>query len=527
MLSLIILRSTYASMVGVPKIIRTPRQIARGISNREIWWLDHPSSINNGGGGTHPGYSVHQAVPPAPHSCQKVYLSTAPMENNNNFQEGETVLTRTTIRRMKVANLREELSSRGLDTAGKKPDLVKRLQETLDQRTDTNAIQLKTVDSETPPDEVLMVPEQGQHDFDDYFYHDDMTMAHYNEKPLSSVVTDQSIYHEHEVASTNTISLDPERKYVIRVRTATSGLARVVEGVRVGMSLLVESEDGSGALSLLETNQLLLPDPGRQTSVESDYCALIVAMREAKKRGIERIIVEIDDIGIVQQLTGEGSVVAGEKGELFRKAMQLKETFQSFEVRTHPGPENCEEAKLLAKTALAKQLPLEAANWAVEDEPSPPASTEPLVSIDPKKEYLLRFDGGARGNPSGVAGAGMVIYDGDEEVWAGWKYLGMDITNNIAEYAALIEGLHCAKKLGVRRIRAEGDSELVVKQVLGQYKVKKDWLIPLHKEVKELSAGFDNFSLGAIRRAANSRADCLANHAMDVQDTNSLENIIV
>jgi hypothetical protein len=70
------------------------------------------------------------------------------------------------------------------------------------------------------------------------------------------------------------------------------------------------------------------------------------------------------------------------------------------------------------------------------------------ITTDPHKTYTLYFDGGSRGNP-GIAGAGIVLYDGTEEIWHGKTYLGDDATNNEAEYLALAAGLDCVRRLGV------------------------------------------------------------------------------
>ncbi len=127
---------------------------------------------------------------------------------------------------------------------------------------------------------------------------------------------------------------------------------------------------------------------------------------------------------------------------------------------------------------------------------------------------ILHVDGGARGNP-GPSGAGVVLrtVDGRSVLEAGY-WLGR-MTNNQAEYRALILGLEAALERGAREIKAFGDSELIVKQVLGQYKVKAGPLKTLHGEVLDLFARFDDWTLQHVRREANSRADELVNLALD------------
>jgi len=139
-------------------------------------------------------------------------------------------------------------------------------------------------------------------------------------------------------------------------------------------------------------------------------------------------------------------------------------------------------------------------------------------TIDPTKTYKLMFDGGSRGNP-GIAGAGMVLYDSDtdQEVWHGWKYIEK-ATNNQAEYTGILMGLQHARDIGVRRIQCLGDSELIVKQLTGVYKVKSEMLQDLYQETKALLNDFEKVELKHIYRDENKRADELANEAMDNQN---------
>jgi ribonuclease HI len=138
------------------------------------------------------------------------------------------------------------------------------------------------------------------------------------------------------------------------------------------------------------------------------------------------------------------------------------------------------------------------------------------TELSPDKTYVLRFDGGSRGNP-GVAGAGMVLYDADEgqEVWSGYSYMGDKYTNNEAEYTGILEGLRCAYAMGARSVVIQGDSLLVIKQLEGAWRVKADNLRPYHQKALNLLKQFDSFHVCHIERAQNSRADELANEAMD------------
>jgi ribonuclease HI/probable phosphoglycerate mutase len=126
----------------------------------------------------------------------------------------------------------------------------------------------------------------------------------------------------------------------------------------------------------------------------------------------------------------------------------------------------------------------------------------------------LEFDGGSRGNP-GPAGIGVVVRaaDGTPLVTLG-RYVGK-ATNNVAEYRALITAMREAERLGAKRVAIRGDSELVVRQMTGQYRVKHPDLIPLYREAKELFDSFQEASISHNYREKNELADRLGNMAMD------------
>jgi ribonuclease HI len=133
-----------------------------------------------------------------------------------------------------------------------------------------------------------------------------------------------------------------------------------------------------------------------------------------------------------------------------------------------------------------------------------------------KAPHVLRTDGGARGNP-GPAGAGFVLEDSTGSVVVdGGKYLGV-ATNNEAEYEALRWGLETALGRGVRAVEVRADSELVVRQVLGVYRVRNARLAPLHAQVMRLLGQFESHHVMHVRRAENQAADDLANAAMDTR----------
>ena len=128
-------------------------------------------------------------------------------------------------------------------------------------------------------------------------------------------------------------------------------------------------------------------------------------------------------------------------------------------------------------------------------------------------EITLYTDGASRNNP-GEAGAGVhVIQDGKPADGLA-RYLGVT-TNNIAEYTAAIIGLEHAISIGAKRVKLFADSELMVKQINGQYKVKNEGLKPLHAKVKDLIARIGCVEVQYIRREMNKEADALANRAID------------
>jgi ribonuclease HI len=132
--------------------------------------------------------------------------------------------------------------------------------------------------------------------------------------------------------------------------------------------------------------------------------------------------------------------------------------------------------------------------------------------------YTLRTDGGARGNP-GPGGAGFVLEDeSGAVVRRGGRYLG-SVTNNVAEYAALIWGLETALDHGVQRLRVCADSELVVRQMNGIYRVKNEGLKPLFASAQKLVKCFASAEVTHVRREQNAAADELANLAMDGRAT--------
>jgi ribonuclease HI len=128
--------------------------------------------------------------------------------------------------------------------------------------------------------------------------------------------------------------------------------------------------------------------------------------------------------------------------------------------------------------------------------------------------WTLRCDGGSRGNP-GPAASGFVLSDPKgREIEARGDALGM-ATNNVAEYRALIAGLEAAARHGANPLTVFMDSELVVRQMTGEYRVKHEGLKPLHAEARRAATRLASVRYVAVRREDNARADQLVNEALD------------
>ncbi len=126
----------------------------------------------------------------------------------------------------------------------------------------------------------------------------------------------------------------------------------------------------------------------------------------------------------------------------------------------------------------------------------------------------LFADGGSRGNP-GPAASGAVLLGPDGAVLREFaEFLGV-ATNNVAEWRALVRGLEGALELGVRELDVRLDSELVVRQLSGVYRVKHPDLIPLHARAKRLLAQFASVDVRHVRRAENALADAVVNRCLD------------
>lgn len=129
-------------------------------------------------------------------------------------------------------------------------------------------------------------------------------------------------------------------------------------------------------------------------------------------------------------------------------------------------------------------------------------------------KVVVNVDGGARGNPGPAAVAAVAASVDGDVLGERSEYIG-EATNNVAEYRALLLGLELARELGAGEVELINDSELVSRQIGGEYKVKHAGLKPLFLEAMRTLRGFDAWSVRSVRREQNERADALVNQALD------------
>ena len=127
---------------------------------------------------------------------------------------------------------------------------------------------------------------------------------------------------------------------------------------------------------------------------------------------------------------------------------------------------------------------------------------------------IVNTDGAARGNP-GPAGAGAIVIDPEGGVLAEVAEGLGETTNNVAEYTAAIRGLEEAERLGAGSVVLRSDSQLLINQLTGLYRVKSAHLAPLHRRIRELVSRFDRVTFEHVPRERNAEADRLANLGVD------------
>jgi ribonuclease HI len=208
-----------------------------------------------------------------------------------------------------------------------------------------------------------------------------------------------------------------------------------------------------------------------------------------------------DRVEEAEKAAAEVAAPRGKGGLKVRKASQVEQAARASaeELEAAMNESKVERERKKAERAAAAAREAEAAR---------------AEAARPPPRTRLFADGAARGNP-GPAGAGAVIVSPDGHVVAKvGKFLG-ESTNNVAEYMGLILGLRRAKAMGIKELEVLADSELVVKQLNGEYQVKADHLRPLYEEARALLGGFEQAAISHIPREENEAADEMSNRAID------------
>ncbi|WP_373046212.1 ribonuclease HI family protein [Vulgatibacter sp.] len=199
--------------------------------------------------------------------------------------------------------------------------------------------------------------------------------------------------------------------------------------------------------------------------------------------------------------------------------MAREEAFEHT-LQAHPALARADLASLLENAAriyaAREEAALDKARAAAPapEQPAPAARPVRKVPVGAHKRLRVYSDGAARGNP-GPAGAGAVIVAPDGEIIERLgRFLGNN-TNNYAEYMGLLIGLERAHELGAREVEVLADSQLMIRQLGGSYKVKAENLRPLYLEALALLRGFDAVKLVHVPREQNKDADEMSNRAID------------
>ncbi|MDA1190794.1 MAG: ribonuclease HI family protein [Candidatus Poribacteria bacterium] len=294
-----------------------------------------------------------------------------------------------------------------------------------------------------------------------------------------------------------------ESAYVIR----TDGASRGNPGP-AGIAYLIEDADGQVVRSHSEYI-------GETTSNVAEYRALIAAMTAAMELGATRIRVLSDSDLMVKQLTGVYNVKSEMLATLHANAKTLAKSFRA--TIAHVPREKNVAADKLASEAIDRyfeQNPPTSDDSPKKKPPKPPAASIPVAPPDgfrasPDTTYVIHTDGASQGNP-GNAGIGFTISDDKGAlICSHSEFIGQE-TNNVAEYRALIAALDQSLALGVRRVEVVADSQLMVKQLNGEFRVKNESLLPLFQEAQSMARAFESFEARHVLRNENKAADALA-----------------
>ncbi len=309
---------------------------------------------------------------------------------------------------------------------------------------------------------------------------------------------------------------------------------------------------------------------GTTTNNVAEYQALILGLKQGIKMGLPNLTVQGDSQLVIKQIKGEYRTTKSHLLQLKSQAKDLLQRIPQYTLVHIPRALNSRADKLsnvamdrkddvcvdvlmsdhTSTDVISKTSAKQAINGSCGEESidehsiiqsngsgtiqaaandnSIKQTAVVQVPDDDSYDWLLYFDGGSRGSNRGGTGAGSVLYSrssaavGFEEVWHRCHFIGAsDATSNVAEYRGLIEGLKEAVRLGLRRVKVRGDSQLVIRQLQGRYAVRKEHLKPLYAEAAALLALIPECALFYVPRALNARADELSNMAMDLGRSHS------
>jgi len=440
------------------------------------------------------------------------------IKQNMALSRSSSSLTRTEVRSLRVAELKDELAARGLDTTGLKKDLLDRLLNDLSNITPSASASASAKYIQNYAREASKEPQQKS-----------------TGKPAKLVdMIDPTIlyvlryhgmqHHPSATASCGLILYNSETEKIV-----WSGAQFYSAGESAQEAEMKGLSSGLNHLSKVGIKKLIIQGHAKGSTANQ-----LQGHFGVKSKHLQMLHQEIEDImRTLEECETWGVAMdqVAKEHNLAKKSLENRNSkgFDLFQIEDEDESSNSENVSS-GISSLGDMCTDEAERGLdpVEDYSQERQNTEQdnlvsLPSFAPDKKYVLRFDGGSRGNP-GTAGAGMVLFDSESglEVWAAFQYLD-ETTNNVAEYSALLYGLQFASAMGITQLVAEGDSTLVVKQVTGEFAVKKEHLKPLRQSVRALADRFDYFSINYIPRAENFRADQLANVAMDEKFSMGLE----
>lgn len=334
---------------------------------------------------------------------------------------------------------------------------------------------------------------------------------------------------ENDHSAHSTIS--PKTNYLLRINGHTT-----TKSGGAGLGLILEDSD---------TNEIVwsarIYVSGDRSPIEAEYSAIIMGMDYVcNMLDVRRLTILSGNEIVVNHVQGIFNVTKSSLETLLQTIDSIQRRLHHFAVKQIPSTENIEAtAQAVKALATRKSLNINDVRWNIERkdpiqklernphkmgrwrQPDIPAQS---TIIDPSRVYRLQFDGGAA---RGHVGAGMVLYDDNgTEIWCGWHYHPEAVSNNVAEYIGLICGLRCAQSLGVSKLLVEGDSLLVVQQMTGSRQRTRERVInAFREEACGLAKCFSQFQIRYIPRAENKRADWLANHAMNLQESDGFARI--